>query len=438
MAVELRFVTYEYTGGTEAIVGGRTYVLTDYAVLREFLPGSPPTSVVWSQGALPGAWPVGQRVGVVTDRVRVVDSSGYPSTVLENVKYQLARARAWVMESPRVRRVMVAVRDTARYATWYESRLLGGAVTLERGPYFEFTMERMPFWDDPTESTLQVANVSTGGAFANYAAIRDRDDATASNWVKLNNIACDTPTPLRVTVEDKTLATLPDNLGQVRMGWDLEQYSCVLEGEDSLLPKSTTSSSAYSNNAYATASAFYWAVNVAFNGAFRVLAKGDLAGGDWYARLGYDYDEYTGELVTGVDGWTDLGVVVLPPGGAIHPSRRPFYVRIDGSASGDLDFVLLLPIRQYRRLAAWDARAATSFLIEDDGWREECSVTTSAGRFPAVDGYGAQVLGWPQQLLPNGAYQMLVFTQEDFNGVVTSAKIAEVRVYYRARWSVLP
>lgn len=439
MTLEMQLITYEYNvSGTES----QTFTpALDVTILAEYLTQSPPLSQEWTKGPYPGSAPVEHQVDNAVETLRIIATTS-PFTLMGSLKQVLRRAQYWAEKDLHDRRVMVRVRDTARSATWYESRLWGGSIQLDRGPYLKMTLMRDPYWDAP-EALVQVKNAGTSGAFANAAPIADRDDATNENYVIVDDVAGDLPTPLRLSVEDTTFGILVANLGELRVGWDTDNYAVNLEGENSLLPKTSHSSSAYSNGAYATAAAFYWSVSLQYSGPFKLLMKGDMAGKDWHASVGFGYSGsavplYVGETVPGVDGWTDLGLFVLPPGARIHPQRTDFYIQVDGTGNGDLDFLMMMPVYQFRKLSFFDARAASTFFVEDDTWRRETSIINSYGRSSEVDGYGHQIMLWPEKLLPDGANQMLVFTQEDTSNVVQSIRVAGVKVYARPRYEVLP
>jgi len=433
MALEMQVVTYEW-GASGSEVGTHTDI--DVVTVAEYLPASPPLDVVWSPGARVGASPVQHGVQNVVEQVRIIANSS-PFTLLGNLKRVLRRAQFWAEKNLHDRRVMVRIRDTSRSTTWYEARLWGGSVRLERGPYLTLQLVRQPYWDGP-EALVQVR--VEGGSWANSATVMDRDDATGKNRIEVNDVAGDVPSPARIIVEDDyaTRPPPPYNLGELRIGWDLAQYTVNIEGENSLLMPAVTSSTAYSANAYGTDFEFMWAVAVQYIGPYKLLAKGNLSGQSWTATMLYDNALYSGEMVSGANGWTDLGVFMLPPGGQLHPQRKMFYIKLVGTGNGDLDYLMLMPVSQFRKLNFVTVGDAAAISVQDDGWWGEAAVITTAGRSPEIQAYGRPISLWPAALLPDGKHQMLVFTQEGKNGAVASNRTARVSVYARPRYEVLP
>ena len=151
----------------------------------------------------------------------------------------------------------------------------------------------------------------------------------------------------------------------------------------------------------------------------------------------------TRDVVAGQNGWTDLGLLSLPPGGYRTPTRYPLQVWLTGSAAAWLDYVVLLPAYQFRRIEfPYGYDCVYQACIVDDP-EEGLYYDIGGQKLPILAGYGAPVQAWPAGMLPLQAaatphQQMLVFALESASGGAEALRSAQIEVSARARYSVLP
>jgi len=128
----------------------------------------------------------------------------------------------------------------------------------------------------------------------------------------------------------------------------------------------------------------------------------------------------------------------LPPGGYVHPFRYPMRIWLDGSAAGTLDYLMFMPIQQYRHLKFRGYNCLPGACIVDDGIRDELIYDFNGQALPVLDGYGDPIEVWPSGLLPGNRQQMLVFAMTSDTGGAAPLRTAEVQVTVRPRYNVVP
>lgn len=273
----------------------------------------------------------------------------------------------------------------------------------------------------------------------------DDDRYGNDNFVIVDAPGGDVPTPARIKIRN-TYATNPaTRLKEVRIGWYDRPHYLTLEGEASESSIVTIDSDAkYSGLARATAQNYQWTLAqsniVDFVGLFRVLANGDLSGGTWSLSTGYELTRLqTAKAVAGQSGWTDLGLISLPPGGYVHPFRYPVRIWMDGSASGHLDYLMFMPIQQWRHVR-FDRgyNCAVGACIVDDGIRDELIYDFNGKALPILAGWGDPIELWPAGTLPGNQQQMLVFAMTNDFDRAEPLRTADVQVTVRPRYNVVP
>lgn len=449
--LELRFVTMRASGEDDA----QTVVAISppYSIL-EYVPQAAPESVTWTQGQREGAWPVDSSVENVTETIRL-EVAAAAHDALDTFKQALAMARTWSKGARGDMRVVLQVRDLARHGDdWYEAQVFGGQVDLEdgRGRVLRMYVERAPYWSETEDRIMTLGNT---GETDTVVTIYNHDDSEAAhdNWVVVEpppgNVPALTRIRLRNTYND------PARLAEVRVGWYDRPHVLALEGESTELPAVLYSEEGLSNLGGAQASRFQWALPQAdvqdYVGLFQVLANGSLSG-QCRVSAGYEITAYQkGRYATGRVGWTDLGLMSMPPGGYVHPVRYPVRVWVDCGASSRLDFVQFVPAMQFRRWLFRGYNAQYSTCIVDDGIRDELIYEYGNQAMPVLDGYGERIMLYPAGLLPEVALpggfvpgwtetrnQVLVFAMKGDTGDALAARSAEVHVTCRARWDTLP
>ena len=433
---ELRLVRVEAYGS-----GDIETVAEVAAEWVDFTPQGAPVNVTYTQGRGAGALPIAADVGNVEETATL----WYPRPLdgLRQFNAALETARRWALSGRRDMRMVLQVRNAGQNAHWYEATLYGG-VAQPNGSARNAAVRwvREPYWRGE-EGLLQV-RTWFDEAWTDYATIYNCDDDRAgyNNFVLVESPVGNVPALTRIRISN-TYAT--NRLAQVRMGWYDRPINLVLEAEDSELGVTTHYGTAYSNLYRAQGSAFRWQVDFAshrdYVGPFRVLANGWLRGDRWRVAVGYELTpQQTGRWITGVNGWTDLGMIVLPPGGYTHPLRYPFkvWLQSEDSTSAWLDFVHFIPMEQYRRLQFRAYNALPGTCIEDDGIRGELVYDVSGERMPMLDGYGEQIQLYPEALLPSSGQQMITFGLEADTGAAAAERTAQVQITAVPRWNVIP
>lgn len=441
MALEMELVTYFWAGGAESIVE-----TVDLGTVVTYLPRTPPREDVWTPGLTPGSWPLQHRVENAVETV--VARAAAPETAHSlylKVKQVVERARLWGELRLKDRRVMVRVRDTDRHATgvWFEARLWGGDVQVTRGTKVELIMVRAPYWD-AAEETLQIANVSTSNVMADTAVVQNREDSVGCMRVKVDHFAGDAPAPATIVMENVSSTY---DIYNVRIGWAPRWEVVAFEAERSANPVTPTYGAQHSNGATARVTyptAYKWVSSVA-QGPYRIFGLGDLRSLSWGYAINYFTVLGINTTITGVWGWTDLGTAIVPPGGYVRPGTSfDIYLKHSNAVGGDLDYLLLMPLWQYRKLQVTPTAVANGETLTDDGWRQEAFYEDAAGNImPVVDAWGPQIYLWPEKLLLNSTYQMLVFMQGRQNIGVGGADAyadmeMEVALKVRPRYAGLP
>lgn len=451
--LELEIVRREFTTAGETITA---VPITPDARVVEYLPADPPCAVDYTPGMVPGAIPVRHAAGNVTETLRLAVPGCGPSALRAFVA-ELERALLWNEQGREDMRTVLRVRDPARHAeeVWYESRLVGGRVELESsaGHVLKLAVERFPYWDGPWER-VNVTNHATVDAgygdeegWCDFALVRNADDAMPArdNWLALQPIAGDVPTPVRLRVQNDYNS---GRLKTVRIGWYDRQQALTLEGENGA-PAGIVSGTQYSNDAAARATAFRWVlpqqIYYDYAGPFRVLANGYLNGGTWRVATGYELTRMqygTRAAVAGANGWTDLGQLNLPPGGYRTPTRYPLTLWLDGSTDGLLDYLVLLPLYQYRRLEFSAYNCVYQACLVDDP-EEGAYYEFNGQKLPLINAWGDPIQIWPEGLLPfrtppSRHQQMLALALTSDSGEAAADRSARVEVFARPRYRVLP
>lgn len=450
MGLEIRFAQYEWTPDGE--------VQTVEAIcppmrLLDYEPRSARKRISSTGGTLPGARPVGHTVDNVEEVIEVVAYQDAPDW-LRTLNGWLEKALAWAESFRQDMRVVIQVRDVARHgASWYEAPLYGGHVRFRssQGRRMQVQIERGPYWMG-AESLCQVMNDGTSWAWADIATIYNSDDAQPghNNWLLVYAPEGDVPTPARLRITNTY--DVEARLKQIYLGWSDRPQALTLEGEEATGWSNIETGLEYSNGARAVGDLFKWEVAnsglVDYVGMFKVLANGSLGVGNWRLKLGYELtDLQTLRWVVGQNGWTDLGNVVLPPGMYSHPVRWPMLVQLDGTAEGRLDFILFMPVGHFqnRQLNFLGYNAMPGTCVEDDGWREELIYQFGGLRLPMLEAWGRPIMLWPDGMLPQALpgptppnAQMLSFALEGQTGQAEAQRTAQVQVYARPMYDVLP
>jgi hypothetical protein len=435
--LEIHFARIEAapTGGDDVIV----VPLTGAMRVLEYIPAPAGVSVTRTPGRRVGARPVASTVDNVTETL-TLRASGDVTLALRTLNQAMNMALEWSKQFRRDMRFVARLRDPDRHQEWFEAELFGGRVEMERdsGRVLRLTWEREPYWSG-AEQILRLRNTVAN----DYAlTIYNHDDGGYGhdNFVIVDAPAGDVPTPARIKIRNTYTS---GRLAGVRIGWYDRPHYLTLEGEASELAPSIVTDAQYSDGAWATATAFQWTLAqsniVDYVGLFRVLANGNLNGGDWTMSAGYELTRMqTSRAVAGASGWTDLGLISLPPGGYVHPFRYPMRIWLDGSAAGTLDYLMFMPIQQYRHLKFRGYNCLPGACIVDDGIRDELIYDFNGQALPVLDGYGDPIEVWPSGLLPGNRQQMLVFAMTSDTGGAAPLRTAEVQVTVRPRYNVVP
>jgi hypothetical protein len=439
--LELHFARIEAapTGGDDITI----VPITPTMRVLEYIPAAAPINVTSTPGRRVGARPVASDVGNVTEAlsVRVFGSVAEAQRTLNQA---FTMALEWSKQFRRDMRFVARLRDPQRHQEWFEAELFGGRTELDsqNGRLLRLNWERAPYWSGD-EQILNLRNTVTAG-YTLSVFNHDDDGYGHDNFVILDAPAGDVPTPARIRIRN-TYATHPaTRLKEVRIGWYDRPHYLTLEGENSNLGLATIDADAnYSNSARASAQNYRWTLSqsniVDYVGMFRVLANGNLSGATWQMSAGYELTkmQHT-KAVAGRSGWTDLGLISLPPGGYVHPFRYPVNFWLDGSAIGTLDYLMFMPIQQWRHLKFRGYNCATGACIVDDGIRDELIYDFDGQALPVLDGWGDPIELWPAAVLPGNQQQMLVFAMvNDFEGA-EPLRTADVQVTVRPRYNVLP
>jgi len=139
---------------------------------------------------------------------------------------------------------------------------------------------------------------------------------------------------------------------------------------------------------------------------------------------------------TGQNGWTDLGEIVLPPGGFVHQPRADLRLWLSGSAESWLDYVVLLPVEndQYRRIFFNEGyNCQYEACMEDDGWRNELAYELAGVRYASLQAHGN-----PLWVTPAESAQMLSFALENDGNGAEALRTAIVQVFARPHYDWLP
>jgi hypothetical protein len=445
--LEFRLARIEWTTSGETTT---TTNITPPLDLIEYIPSAAPVDVDWTPGRGVGSWPVAHRVDNVTETLVLsarCDAPGY----LRTLNAALARARHWAQGFRRDMRTVLQVRDNNRHESdeWYEARIYGGRVAFEdgMGKTLRMTFVREPYWHGE-EAICQVANTSTDWAFEDTCGIYNHDDDMPdhNNWVLVDAPDGDVPTPAMITIWN---TYDDDRLKKITIGWMDRPALLALEGEDADHATLNTGTE-YSGAAIGADSSYTWEIAntglVDYVGMYRVLAQGNLSGATWSLSVGYELTKQQQlSAVDGERGWTDLGQVILPPGGYTHPTRYNMKVWLDGSAEGALDFLAFVPMQQYRVLEFQGYNALPGTCIEDNGIRDELVYRFGDERMPILRSWGQPIHLWPDGMLPQALpgptppnEQMMVFALEDDGGGAEALRTATIAVRARPRYEILP
>lgn len=434
MTLYVRFVRKESSEAAAAVL-----MSTEAVPLLEYVPRQPEIEVSRTAGRREGSFPVDHRTANVTETLRLAiacDHTGYLRT-LQQLFYI---ALEWSEQFRKDQYIAVEVRDTSRHTDWYSARVYFGRVALEdaHGKVVEVDVERDPYWRGP-ERIVRLSNTSTS-TFASSVTIYNHDSEWVGrdNWVTIaEDIGGDVPadTVIRLQNTDST-----GDIGRVRIGWQDRPQLLTLEGENG--GGTVYTSDAMSNGAYGRGTLFEWTLPqsniVDYTGQFRVLANGALTG-NWQCRIGYEITPLQrGASVAGRPGWTDLGAFSLPPGGYVWPTRYPIKVWLSGTVTSALDFLLFMPLQQYRE---WRYTAYNAFegdCTQDDGLLDELVFIWNGLKMPVINGYGDRIRLHPAGMLPGDKRQMLTFALASTTGTAPANKTAIVQVRVAERWGILP
>lgn len=451
MALELQLARHEFSASGSTVTA--TPITPTTRVLRyEPLDASP--FIDYTPGPVEGMWPVRHTYANVTEELEIA-APGCAPTALRAFRGFFERALWWNEQFRQDMQTVIRVRDSERHAVneFFEARLVGGRVEFSNsgGRVLKLLIERFPFWEAAWDN-LEVTNNAkeAAGITADYAPITNADDSDPAhcNWIAVTPPAGDVPAPLRIRIRNSYDS--PARLGTVRMGWYDRKQSLVLEAENSEDAPTIDPQETRSNYAWASAQRFKWTlpqqVYFDYAGPFRVLANGNLSGSTWQVAAGYELTKMqygTRAAVAGQNGWTDLGLLTLPPGGYRTPTRYPLRLWLTGSAEAWLDFVVLLPAWQYRRLT-WPQGYHCQYeacMVDDP--EEGPYYDFNGQKLPIVTGYGAPIQAWPEGMMPfqTGATyhnQVLIFALESASGGADALRSAEIEIFARARYGVLP
>lgn len=409
-----------------------------YRIL-EYMPAAAPVNVTRTPGRRVGARPVAHTVDNVTDSL-TLNVKDAP-TALRMFNQAFMRALEWSESFRRDMRFVARIRDPQRHQEWFEAEIYNGRAQMadSSGKTLHISFEREPYWS-ADEQILMLSNTVTRG-YALTVFNHDDDEYGHDNFVLPAAFVGDAPSPARIRIRNTTPA---QRLKEVRIGWYDRPHYLTLEGESSETSGGTiTPGAQYSNQAMAHMQNYQWTLPqsniVDYVGLFRVLANGNLSGGTWQISAGYELTKLqTSKAVTGLNGWTDLGLIALPPGGYVHPFRYPTRIWLDGSAAGNLDYLMLMPTDQWRRLRFNGYNCVSGACIVDDGIRDELVYDFDGQSLPVLTGWGDPIELWPAGLLPGNQQQMLVFAMTDDGGGAEPLRTAEVQVTVRPRFNVLP
>ncbi|MBN2389886.1 MAG: hypothetical protein JXR84_04140 [Anaerolineae bacterium] len=414
--------------------------------LYDYFPSSPPIDVTWTQGETVGSWPVAHRVGNAVESCKVNFYGDNVMTALRTLNQAFMAARLWAESSRKDLEYVLRFRDSARHGVneWYESRLYGGRVTLERGHVLNVTWERAPYWEGD-EVIVQVKR-RDNTTFADYAQITNCEDTNParSNVLRVQTPAGDAPTPVRIRLNNDYDSDA--RLARVMIHWFPEGIATTLEADAAEPMPELVPDEGASNGNYGVGTSFTWSVAHSimrnYTGWFRMLVNGHLRG-EWELGVGYELRREQTNTITGSPGWNDFGLFYLPPRGYMPPVRYPIRVRLAGASSSSVDYVLLLPV--YGELAQWRVWGFDGFnaiqgtCIEDDMRRMDVPVLYEFGgeNLPLVNAYGGPIELWPAGL-PGGGYQSMVFALENDTGAAEALRTAQVQLFARPRYANLP
>jgi len=439
--LEIHFARIEAapTGGDDVVIMPVTAAMQ----VLEYVPSPAPVNVTSTPGRRVGSRPVDSAIGNVTESltVRVIGSVPDAQRTLNQA---FAMALEWSKQFRRDMRFVVRIRDPQRHQDWFEAELFGGRADMQGGSgrVLRLTWERDPYWSG-AEQILNLLNTVSSGYTLGVTNCDD-DRYGHDNFVILDAPPGDVPTPARIRIRNTYASNVPTRLADVRIGWYDRPHYLALEGENSETTTTLESDDKYSNQARATAQNYMWTLPqstiVDYVGLFRVLANGDLRGGTWTIGAGYELTRWqTAKAVAGQSGWTDLGLISLPPGGYVHPFRYPVRIWLDGSASGQLDYLMFMPIQQFRRVQFERGyNCVVGACIVDDGIRGELIYDFNGQALPIMTGRGDQIEVWPASILPGTQQQILVFAMADEFSGAAPLRTADIQVTVRPRYNVLP
>jgi hypothetical protein len=435
--LEIHFARIEAspTGGDNLTI----IPLTPTYRILEYVPKPAPLNITLTPGRRVGARPVASIVDNVTEPLTLrVKNDVYQAQHLLNQAFQMALE--WSKQFRRDMRFVVRIRDPQRHQQWFEAELYNGRAEMDNssGHVLRVTWDRAPYWQG-AEQILQLSNTVASGY---TLSIYNHDDYRYGHddFVIVNAPEGDVPTPARIRIRN----TYDRNrLRQVRIGWYDRPHYLTLEGENSELNPSNAWNADFSNEQAGTAARFQWTLNqsnvVDYVGMFRVLANGSLSDSTWQISAGYELTALqTAAVVAGSNGWTDLGLISLPPGGYVHPFRYPMRIWLTGSTARQLDYVRFIPVDQFRRITFKGYNCVPGACIVDDGIRDELVYDFNGQSLPVLDGWGDPIEIWPNAILPGTQQQILVFALEDEFGGAHPQRTADIQVTVRPRYNVLP
>lgn len=459
--LELEIARREFTADGETVTAT---AITPTAKVLDYVPVDVSYDVQYTHGELPGAKPTRHTVGNVVESLKLAVACDAPGA-LRAFAAEFERALRWAEQNREDMQVFLRVTDPERFTAgvWFEARLFGGRVTFESsaGRVLNLTVERFPYWEGAWTRLLVKNNrtqeVEPDGVeidedgWATFGSVTNADDADPArdNWLMIEPPPGDAPAPLRIRIQNDYETTPATRLKTVRIGWYDRQQNLILEAEDGAGSVITTDAR-YSNERVCSNTTFKWVIPQDlyrdFVGPFRVWANGSLSGATWRFAAGYELTrmKYASRaVVDGANGWTDLGQIQLPAGGYRTPTRYPGAFWLDGSAARDLDFVLLQPVYQARRLTFTSGYNCVPGACIVDDPEQGVYYDFSGQKLPILDAWGNPIEAWPDGILPFQGIdtphsQMLTFMLASESGAAVADRSALIEVFARPRYRVLP
>jgi len=325
-------------------------------------------------------------------------------------------------------------------STTWRSEVLGGRLETDPGELFRkkveaaLDIERAPWWEESTLTTLANAQALTNNGTSNSVLI---DGANIDGVI---------PSPAWIQLT---------NTSGSAIYWDRFWLSCNTQNDPTnfdgdlqlgaAASSSTSWTGAQSAHAYAS-----WALSTTLlddcaGDYFRVLAAFDTgtynvpSDAYWTARVKYSVTE----LAAGDPVWTgpgvtkalfDLGALPLPPGGYYTSNAAlTLLLELRTTATGQctLDFLQLMPAGP-GRLRMWEQAgyaAANGASVVDDPYENLIYYLSSSDRVPLLMARGEPLLLWPG----DDARITVLFDESDAAVRFEDARTTTITVKHRPR-----